>query len=103
MDNLLTAINMVRKNCLMGIVDLSDACCSIPITEGHHKYLLLSFKGKIYKFLCLPNGLTFAPRIFVKPLKLTFSHLCKHICKRVYRPVTIVNMQRETLSIYFPS
>ena len=49
MDNLSTAINMGRKNCLMTIVDLSNAYYTIPITKEHHKYFLFWFEGKIHK------------------------------------------------------
>ena len=68
MENLSKALIMIRKNCYMISVDLADAT--------NHKYLF-SFKNKLYKFLCLPNGLTSAPGIFIKPLKSMFSHFRK--------------------------
>ena len=77
MDNLKTALAMVRKNCFMASIDLSDAYYSVPVAVSDQKYLMFQFEGKLYKFVCLPNGLTSAPRIFTKILKPIFAILYK--------------------------
>ena len=41
------------------------------------KYLRFYWNGHLYEYTCLPNGLTTAPRIFTKILKVPFSHLRK--------------------------
>ena len=41
------------------------------------KYLVFYFEGQLYKYECLPNGLSFAPRIFTKLLKPVYSALRK--------------------------
>ena len=38
MDNLKTALTMVRKNCFMASIDLSDAYYSVPLTVSDQKY-----------------------------------------------------------------
>ena len=38
---------------------------------------MFQFEGKLYKFVCLPNGLTSAPRLFTKILKPVFGALHK--------------------------
>ena len=77
MDNLKAALNMMRQNCFMASIDLSDAYYSVPVTLTDQKYLLFTFEGQLYKFVCLPNGLSSAPRIFTKLLKPVFSALHK--------------------------
>ena len=77
MGNLKTALNMMRQNCFMASIDLSDAYYSVPVALTDQKYLLFKFEGQLYKFVCLPNGLSSAPRIFTKLLKPVFSALHK--------------------------
>ena len=67
---------MVRKKCHMASLDLADACYSVPVAAVNQKYLF-PFESALYKFLCLPNGLTSATGIFTKLLKPLFSHLRK--------------------------
>ena len=37
--------------------------------KKHQKYLKFVFRGQLYKFTCLPNGLSLGPRKFTKLLK----------------------------------
>ena len=69
MDNLKTAIDLVRPNCFMASVDLKDAYYSVPIHNTYQSYLKFKFDNKVYAFTCLPNGLSPAPQIFTKILK----------------------------------
>ena len=73
MDNLETALSMVRKDCFISSTDLSDAYYSVPVAICDQKYPILQFAGQLYKFVCLPNGLTSAPRLFTKILKPVFA------------------------------
>ena len=77
MDNLKTSLNMMRQNCFIASIDLNDAYYSVPVALTNQKYLLFKFEGQLYKFVCLPNGLSSAPRIFTKLLKPVFSALHK--------------------------
>ena len=76
-DNLKSALNMMRQNCFMASIGLSDAYYSVPVALTDQKYLLFKFEGQLYKFVCLPNGLSSAPRVFSKLLKPVFSALHK--------------------------
>ena len=51
----------------------------IIVSQSHWlvKNLLFKFEGQLYKFACLPNGLSSTPRIFTKLLKPVFSALHK--------------------------
>ena len=69
---------MVRKNCFKGSIDLSAAYYySVPVTIPDKKYWLFQSAGQLYKFICLPSGLTLAPRLFTKTLKPIFAALHK--------------------------
>ena len=48
-----------------------------PVAISDQKYLMFQFEGQLYKFVCLPNGLTSAPRLFTKILKPIFAALHK--------------------------
>ena len=77
MDNFKTTLSMVRKDCVMSSIDLSNAYYSVPVAICDPTYLMLQFAGQLYKFVCLPNGLTSAPRLFTKILKPVFAALHK--------------------------
>ena len=77
METLNSILKLIRPNCYMTSIDLKDAYYSVKIFEKHQKYLKFVFDGKLYKFVCLPNGLTSGPRKFTKIVKVPLSHLRK--------------------------
>ena len=81
MDTLNTILKLVERDCFMASIDLKDAYYSVPIASSHRKYLKFSWKGHLYQFTCLPNGLSCGPRKFTKLLKPALSdlHLRGHI------------------------
>ena len=70
MDTLHSVINLMKRNCWFASVDLKDAYYSVPISLAYQQYLSFCWDGKTYNFTCLPNGLSSAPRIFTKLMKL---------------------------------
>lgn len=50
-------------------IDLQDAYFLVPIHKKSRKFLRFRFLGKLYQFICLPNGLSSSPYIFTKILK----------------------------------
>ena len=82
MDTFRTALKLIQPGCFIASVDLKDAYYSIPIAEEDRKLLMFQWKGKYYQFTCLPNGLSSAPRIFIKILKPVYARLCSigHTC-----------------------
>jgi len=81
MDTLNTITKLVDKDCFMASIDLKDAYYSIPIAAPYRQYLRFSWRGNLYQFTCLPNGLSCGPRKFTKLLKPALSalHLKGHI------------------------
>ena len=68
-------MTLVTPNCYMAKVDIKDACYSVPVLPQRQKYLKFYFRGKLYQFICLLNGLCSGPRKFAKLLKPPLSHL----------------------------
>ena len=75
MCSLETAKDMLRECCWMASVDLRDAYYSVRVHEFDRKFLRFKWKGIIYQFTCMPNGLACAPRFFTKLLNPIFAHL----------------------------
>ena len=75
MDTLEHAIKLITPNCYMASIDLRDAYYSVPIHSSDQKYLKFMWRGVLYKFTALPNGLSSGPREFTKLLKPPFSFL----------------------------
>ena len=75
MDTLDMALKLVSPNSYMASIDMSDAYYSVAIDQHDQKYLKFIWKGKLYQFVALPNGLCSGPRLFTKLLKPPFSYL----------------------------
>ena len=75
MDTIETVINLIRLNCFMASIDLTNAYFFIPVAEEHRCLLRFVWLDKLYQFTVLPNGLSSAPRIFTKILKPVYAHL----------------------------
>jgi hypothetical protein len=69
MDSFETALKLVKPNCFMASIDLRHGYYSVPIASEHRKYLRFRWRGKIYQYTCLANGLASAPRLFTKLIK----------------------------------
>ena len=77
METINSILTMITPGCYMTKIDIKDACYSIPILPEHQKYLKFFFRGRLYQFTCLPNGLSSGPRKFAKLLKPPLSFLRK--------------------------
>ena len=75
MDNIWSAIRLMKPGCYMASIDLKDAYYTAPICKEHQKFLKFKWKGNLYHFVCFPNGLALCPRKFTKLLKPIFSCL----------------------------
>ena len=75
MDNLDSAVGLMKRGCFLASIDLKDAYYSIPITRRDRKYLRFWWGDRLFQYTCLPNGLAQAPRFFTKFLKPVFASL----------------------------
>ena len=74
-DTVKSVIKMMKPNCFMASIDIKDAYYTVPIAESDQKFLKFQWRGKIYKFVCFPNGLSICPRKFTKFLKPLYANL----------------------------
>ena len=77
MDTVEKVLTLVTNGCYFAKIDIKDAYYSVKINELSQKYLKFIYKGKLYQFTCLPNGLCSGPRKFTKLLKPALSNLRK--------------------------
>ena len=69
MEGIALIKNLLQTGDFLCSIDLKDAYFTIPIHTDHRKYLCFQWQGLIYQFVCLPFGLSSAPRTFTKVLK----------------------------------
>lgn len=75
MENLQSATGLMKQGCYMASVDLRHAYYSVPVAQEFRKYLKFKWRGILYSYTCLPNGLSCCPRYFTKLLKPVYAHL----------------------------
>ena len=75
MQTFTSALTLITKDCYMASIDWKDAYYSVPVLPEYQKYLRFQWKGQLFQYTCLPNGLSSAPRIFTKITKPIFSVL----------------------------
>ena len=75
METLQQVIHMVKPGAYLASIDIKDAFYSVPIYEGHKKYLKFMWQGNAFQFRAMPNGYVDAMRVFTKLLKPVFSTL----------------------------
>ena len=75
MDSLWDIMELIRPGDFFISIDLSDAYYCIAIHILSSPFLTFVFQGIYYQFTCLPQGLTSAPRIFTKVMRVVMSFL----------------------------
>ncbi|XP_066590815.1 uncharacterized protein [Prorops nasuta] len=75
MEDIRTAIRLVRKNFFMASLDLEDAYFLVPILKKSRKFLRFKFENTIYEFTSMPFGLCTAPLVFTKFMRPVVCHL----------------------------
>ena len=75
MDNRQMAGRLMTRNCYMASIDIKQAYYMVPIAREHRKFLKFWWRGTLFQFTVLPNGLACAPRLFTKLLKPVYSTL----------------------------
>ena len=56
MATLNIALGMMRKNCYVASIDLTDAYYSVSVATVGQKNLMFQFEGIRYKDICIPNS-----------------------------------------------
>ena len=74
-EDLRMAIQLIFPDNFLGSIDLEDAYYLIPIHESCRKFLRFRFNNVLYEFVCLPFGLSCAPFVFTKTMKVIVRYL----------------------------
>jgi len=75
MENLQMACALITPGCYMTSVDLMKAYYSVAIRKSSRKYLRFKWNDQTYQYRALPNGLSSAPRVFTRLMRVLFSQL----------------------------
>ena len=85
MEGLVQLQDMLLSHDWMTKVDLKEAYYSVPIHPNSQDLLRIWWNNKPYKFVCIPFGLSSAPRTFTKLLKPLVAYLReKGTCLIIY-------------------
>ena len=77
MEGIQEVKDLLQPNDLMVKLDLRDAFFSVPLNQESQKLVRFRWKGKLFQFLCMCFGISPAPRIFTKVMKIPISVLRK--------------------------
>ena len=77
MEGLFLLKEILQKNDYMYKIDLKDAYFAVSLHSSSQKHIRLKWKGNVYQFLCLCFGLSSAPRVFTKLMKILISVMRK--------------------------
>ena len=75
MDSLSDIMEMIKPGDFFVSIDLSDAYYCIAMHILSIPFLTFIFLNIYYQFTCLPQGLSSAPRIFTKVLRVVLAYL----------------------------
>ena len=73
MEGLHAISSLICRGDFLASIDLQDAFLTIAMHQDFFKYLCFDFEGVRYCFIALVFGLTCAPRVFTKMLKVPLS------------------------------
>jgi hypothetical protein len=77
MNTLDKTLKLVTKRSWLTKIDLSSAYHHIPIFKHHRKFLRFTIGNSTYQYKVLPFGLSSAPRIFTKIMRVVMQQIHK--------------------------
>ena len=91
-------LNLIQENDFFTSIDLNDAYFSVPINKNYQKYLKFSWRGVLYKFVCLLFGLKSSPYVFTKILKPVYAWVRQQNIRCCYYIDDSLNMNADKLA-----
>ena len=68
-----TVLELIQENDYFTSIDMKDAYFSVPINSAYRRYLKFIWDGQLFHFVCVPFGLSSAPKLFTKLLRPIFA------------------------------
>lgn len=85
MEDIQSVRDLLLESDWLTRIDLKDAYFSVPVHTDRQKFLRFRWQNTSYQFICLPFGLSMAPRVFTKLLKPAMTYLrSKGVCSVIY-------------------
>ncbi|XP_031333996.1 uncharacterized protein LOC116164009 [Photinus pyralis] len=78
MEDIRTALRLIKKDCWFTSIDIKDAYFHIRIHPNSRKFVRFEFDRQLYEFTCLPFGLSPAPYVFTKLMRPVTQWLRSH-------------------------
>jgi hypothetical protein len=88
-------LDLIQRNDFFTKIDLCDAYFSIPIHEEFTKFLKFTWNGQLFKFVCMPFGLSIAPYLFTKILKPVYAWFRQQSIRCSYYIDDSLNMNQD--------
>ena len=68
-----TVLELIQQNDFFCSIDMRNAYFSVSIEPYYRRYLKFIWNGELYHFVCVPFGLSPAPRLFTKILRPIYA------------------------------
>lgn len=78
MEGIDTVMDMLPRDAFMVSVDLKDGYLQVPMDQQTQRLLGFSWRGQLYRYCRLPFGVSWAPWLFTKIVKVVMKHLRRH-------------------------
>ena len=75
MESIKSLTTILQPEHYMVRLDLKDAYLSIPFSQSYQRFLAFKWKEKVYAYQGMPFGLSIAPRVFTKVMRVPITRL----------------------------
>ncbi|MCG7875172.1 MAG: reverse transcriptase domain-containing protein [Candidatus Thiodiazotropha endolucinida] len=88
-------LELIQEKDFFTSIDLQEAYFSVSINPFYRRFLKFIWDGELYHFVCLPFGLSTAPRLFTKILKPIYAWFRQQGIRCSYYIDDSINMNKD--------
>ena len=88
-------LGLIQEQDFFTSIDLQNAYFSVPINKQFYRFLKFIWNGELWHFICLPFGLSSAPRVFTKILKPIYAWFRQQAIRCSYYIDDSLNMDQN--------
>ncbi|VDI25873.1 Hypothetical predicted protein [Mytilus galloprovincialis] len=101
MEGIHSVKDLIQKSDWMIKIDLTDAYLTVPVLKQHQNMSSFQWQGKTYQFQVLPFGISVAPLVFTKLMKVPASFLRRLGIRLVVYldDILILNQSKREMSV----